>query len=168
MCHEWWLQLGSQEREVTRRLWDEFEHTRQLSDPEVTEEEAELTLEQREPTAPSSRALSSMTRWARGSTLRARRPVGRGAHRARVLRCSLESSNQRVEEARVDEDAFNLSVRKFLKQLGVTAQREIELSVREQLEAGELAGDETLEAKATVVVSRLPRDVVVTGTIALT
>jgi hypothetical protein len=68
----------------------------------------------------------------------------------------------------VDEDAFNLSVRKFLKQLGVTAQREIELSVREQLEAGELAGDETLEARATVIVSRLPRDVVVTGTIALT
>jgi uncharacterized protein DUF6494 len=68
----------------------------------------------------------------------------------------------------VDEDAFNLSVRKFLKQLGVTAQREIELSVREQLEAGELAGDETLEARATVVVSRLPRDVVVTGAIALT
>jgi hypothetical protein len=68
----------------------------------------------------------------------------------------------------VDEDAFNLSVRKFLKQLGVTAQREIELSVREQLEAGELSGDETLEATATVVVSRLPRDVVVAGTIALT
>lgn len=68
----------------------------------------------------------------------------------------------------MDEDAFNLSVRKFLKQLGVTAQREIELSVREQLEAGELAGDETLEARATVIVSRLPRDVVVTGTIALT
>lgn len=68
----------------------------------------------------------------------------------------------------MDEDAFNLSVRKFLKQLGVTAQRQIELSVREQLEAGELAGDETLEARATVVVSGLPRDVVVTGTIALT
>lgn len=68
----------------------------------------------------------------------------------------------------MDEDAFNLSVRKFLKQLGVTAQREIELSVREQLEAGELRGDETLEAQATVIVSGLPRDVVVTGTIALT
>jgi hypothetical protein len=68
----------------------------------------------------------------------------------------------------VDEDAFNLSVRKFLKQLGVTAQREIELSVREQLDAGELRGDETLEARATVIVSGLPRDVVVTGTIALT
>jgi hypothetical protein len=68
----------------------------------------------------------------------------------------------------VDEDAFNMSVRKFLKKLGVSAQREIELSVREQLEVGELHGDETLEATATVVVSGLPRDVVVTGTIALT
>ncbi len=68
----------------------------------------------------------------------------------------------------MDEDAFNMSVRKFLKKLGVSAQREIELSVREQLEAGVLRGDETLEATATVVVSRLPRDVVVKGTIALT
>ena len=68
----------------------------------------------------------------------------------------------------MDDDVFNMSVRKFLKNLGVTAQREIELSVREQLEAGELRGDETLEATATVVVSGLPRDVVVAGTIALT
>jgi Family of unknown function (DUF6494) len=68
----------------------------------------------------------------------------------------------------VDDDVFNMSVRKFLKNLGVTAQREIELSVREQLEAGELRGDETLQATATVVVSGLPRDVVVAGTIALT
>jgi Family of unknown function (DUF6494) len=50
----------------------------------------------------------------------------------------------------VDEDAFNMSVRKFLRKLGVSAQREIELSVREQLEAGELRGDETLKATATV------------------
>jgi hypothetical protein len=40
--------------------------------------------------------------------------------------------------------------------------------VREQLEGGELRGDETLDATATVVVSGLPRDVVVAGTIALT
>ena len=68
----------------------------------------------------------------------------------------------------MDEDAFNMSVRKFLKKLGVTAQREIELAVREQLEAGKLRGAETLEARATIVVSGLPRDLVVTGTIALT
>lgn len=68
----------------------------------------------------------------------------------------------------MDEDAFNMSVRKFLKKLGVSAQREIELGVREQLDAGALRGDETLEATATVVVSGLAHDVVVTGTIALT
>jgi Family of unknown function (DUF6494) len=49
----------------------------------------------------------------------------------------------------------------------VTAQREIELAVREQLEAGELRGDETLEARATITVRGLSRDVVVTGAIAL-
>jgi Family of unknown function (DUF6494) len=62
----------------------------------------------------------------------------------------------------VDEDTFNMSVRKFLKTLGVTAQREIELAVREQLEAGELRGDETLEATARITVRGLPDDVVVT------
>jgi hypothetical protein len=67
----------------------------------------------------------------------------------------------------MDEEAFNMSVRKFLKKLGVTAQREIESAVREQLESGELKGDEQLEAQATVTVRGLTRDVVVTGTIAL-
>jgi hypothetical protein len=67
----------------------------------------------------------------------------------------------------MDEETFNMSVRKFLKRLGVTAQREIELAVREQLEAGELRGDETLDATATVSVQGLSRDVVITGTIAL-
>jgi hypothetical protein len=67
----------------------------------------------------------------------------------------------------MDEEAFNMSVRKFLKKLGVSAQREIELAVREQLEAGDLRGDETLDATATVTVAGLSRDVVVTGTISL-
>jgi hypothetical protein len=67
----------------------------------------------------------------------------------------------------MDEDAFNMSVRRFLKKLGVTAQRDIEIAVREQLEAGELRGDERLEATATITVRGLPRDVLVTGTIAL-
>jgi Family of unknown function (DUF6494) len=48
----------------------------------------------------------------------------------------------------VEEETFNMSVRRFLKKLGATAQREIELAVREQLQAGELRGDETLEARA--------------------
>ena len=67
----------------------------------------------------------------------------------------------------MNEEAFNMSVRKFLKKLGVTAQREIELAVREQVDAGELKGDETLEAQATVTVRGLPHDVVVSGPITL-
>ena len=60
-----------------------------------------------------------------------------------------------------------MSVRKFLKNLGVTAQREIELAVREQLDAGDLEGDENLSATATITVAGLARDVVVTGQISL-
>ena len=67
----------------------------------------------------------------------------------------------------MDEEAFNMSVRKFLKKLGVTAQREIEIAVREQINAGDLRGDETLEAQATVTVRGLPREVVVSGAISL-
>jgi hypothetical protein len=67
----------------------------------------------------------------------------------------------------VDEEGFNMSVRKFLKKLGVTARRKIELAVREQLERGDLHGDEKLDATATVTVDGLSRDVVVTGQISL-
>jgi hypothetical protein len=67
----------------------------------------------------------------------------------------------------VDEEVFNMSVRRFLKTLGVTAQREIELAVRERLDDGELRGDETLDATATITVAGLSSDVVVTGRISL-
>jgi Family of unknown function (DUF6494) len=67
----------------------------------------------------------------------------------------------------VDEEVFNMSVRRFLKKLGVTAQREIELAVREQLEVGDLQGEETLDATATVTVAGVSREVVVTGQISL-
>ncbi len=67
----------------------------------------------------------------------------------------------------MDEEAFNMSVRKFLKQLGITAQREIELGVRERLDAGELGGEATLPARATVTVEGLPNEITVTGEIRL-
>ena len=60
-----------------------------------------------------------------------------------------------------------MSVRRFLKTLGVTAQREIELAVRECVDGGELQGDETLDATATITVAGLSGDVVVTGQISL-
>ena len=66
----------------------------------------------------------------------------------------------------MNEEALNMSVRKFLKKLGVTAQREIETGVRERVEAGGLAGSETLPARAVVRVEGLP-EIVVTGEITL-
>ena len=67
----------------------------------------------------------------------------------------------------MDDEVFNMSVRKFLKKLGVTAQREIELAVRQQLESGALRGDETLDATATVTVAGISHDITVSGKIAL-
>ena len=67
----------------------------------------------------------------------------------------------------MDEEIFNMSVRRFLKTLGVTAQREIDLAVRERLDAGDLQGNERLDATATITVAGLSRDVVVTGQITL-
>jgi Family of unknown function (DUF6494) len=67
----------------------------------------------------------------------------------------------------MDEETFNLSVRRFLKKLGVTAQREIELGVRERLDSGELRGDETLPATATVTVQGVEREILIEGEIKL-
>jgi 16S rRNA U516 pseudouridylate synthase RsuA-like enzyme len=67
----------------------------------------------------------------------------------------------------VDEEAFNLSTRKFLKKLGITSQREIELGVRELIDAGRLSGNERLSARAVVTVDGLEREIVVEGEIAL-
>ncbi len=50
----------------------------------------------------------------------------------------------------MDEDRFNMSIRKFLKVVGVTSQREIENAVRAAVAAGKLKGTETLKAKVTL------------------
>ncbi len=52
----------------------------------------------------------------------------------------------------MNEDVFNASIRKFLKALGVTAQREIEQAVRQAIADGRIKGNETWPAKATVSV----------------
>jgi Family of unknown function (DUF6494) len=67
----------------------------------------------------------------------------------------------------MDEDAFNLSTRKFLKKLGVTSQREIELGLRDAIESGRLEGNERLPARAVVSVDGLDHEIVVEGEISL-
>jgi len=52
----------------------------------------------------------------------------------------------------MNEDALNTSVRKFLKKVGVTSQREIEKAVRQAVAEGRLKGAEALTAKAVITV----------------
>ena len=55
----------------------------------------------------------------------------------------------------MNEDQFNMEVRKFLKKVGVTSQREIETAVRAALASGKLTGGETLKAKVHLTVEGL-------------
>jgi hypothetical protein len=67
----------------------------------------------------------------------------------------------------MNEDALNTSVRKFLKVLGVTAQREIEKAVREAISQGKLKGNERLSAKATITIGKVSLSHEVDGDIEL-
>jgi hypothetical protein len=67
----------------------------------------------------------------------------------------------------MDEERFNISLRKLLKHFGVTAQREVEKAVYAALESGALTGREALNARATMVVEGLAGDIVVEGRIEL-
>ena len=61
----------------------------------------------------------------------------------------------------MNEDVFNTSIRKFLKTLGVSGQREIEKAVRQALADGKLKGNEKLTAQAVITIGALavpPRD----------
>jgi hypothetical protein len=55
----------------------------------------------------------------------------------------------------MDEDRFNISVRTFLKEVGVTSQREIEKAVRDALTSGRLREHSQLEATMTLQVREL-------------
>jgi hypothetical protein len=55
----------------------------------------------------------------------------------------------------MNEETFNLSMRKFLKMVGVSSQREIEQAVARAREAGTIQGDEVLRATMTLEVGAL-------------
>jgi len=67
----------------------------------------------------------------------------------------------------MDEDKFNIELRKFLKKLGITSQREIENAVRAALDDGRLKGGESLPVKATVTIESLDMETEVDGEIRL-
>jgi ribosomal protein L1 len=55
----------------------------------------------------------------------------------------------------MDQEAFNMSIRKFLKMVGVSSQREIEQAVQRSLETAKLKGDETFPVKVTLEIPSL-------------
>ena len=67
----------------------------------------------------------------------------------------------------MDADVFNIQIRKFLKQVGVTSQREIEAAVRAAVKDGRLTGDETITARMTLTIETLGLSKDIEGKIAL-
>ena len=67
----------------------------------------------------------------------------------------------------MNEDALNVSVRKFLKKVGVTSQREIEQAVRAAVSGGRLKGNETLPAKAVLSIEGINLSIEIEGAVEL-
>lgn len=67
----------------------------------------------------------------------------------------------------MNEDTLNLEVRKYLKNVGITSQREIEHAVLKAVETGKLSGSETIAVKMTLEVSAIGVSHCIEGTIAL-
>jgi hypothetical protein len=67
----------------------------------------------------------------------------------------------------MNEDALNLSIRKFLKTVGISSQREIEHAVAKAIAAGAIAGTGSFPAKMTLQIAGLKLNVEFTGDIAL-
>jgi hypothetical protein len=67
----------------------------------------------------------------------------------------------------MNEDRFNMDIRKFLKTVGVTSQREIELAVRNALAGGRLSDATVLKPKVTLRIPEIGLEHVIDGEIGL-
>jgi hypothetical protein len=67
----------------------------------------------------------------------------------------------------MNEDALNNSMRKFLKTVGVTSQREIEKAIREAVAAGRIKGNESLSAQMVLTIGGVGLNHKIDGTIDL-
>ena len=67
----------------------------------------------------------------------------------------------------MNEDVLNTSMRKFLKTVGVTSQREIEKAIRDALASGRIKGNETLKASMTLTIGAVGLDYKIDSTIEL-
>ena len=67
----------------------------------------------------------------------------------------------------MNEDTFNLSIRKFLKMVGVNSQRAIEQAVSKARESGSLRGNESFPAQVILEIPALKLAVKFDGKIEL-
>ncbi len=67
----------------------------------------------------------------------------------------------------MNEETFNLSIRKFLKTVGVSSQREIEQAVAKAIADGTSQGSEVYPAEVSLVVAGLKLNVKFDGEIRL-
>ena len=67
----------------------------------------------------------------------------------------------------MNEDNFNMEIRKFLKKVGITSQREIEKAVNDAISDGVLKGNETLKARITLAVDDVNLSATIDGEISL-
>ena len=67
----------------------------------------------------------------------------------------------------MDEDELNMSIRRFLKKVGINSQREIENAVRSGLDSGALSDHDTLNVSVTLQIESQDSDLVVEGEIKL-
>ena len=67
----------------------------------------------------------------------------------------------------MNEEQLNMSLRKFLKKVGVTSQREIEQAIREAVASGKLKGNEQLRAEVKLSLPETGLDVTIDGLIEL-
>ena len=68
----------------------------------------------------------------------------------------------------MDEEVFNMQLRRFLKKVGIQSQREIEQAVRKSIEAGSLDGTEKLKAQVLLRVPEADLETNIEDEIALT
>jgi hypothetical protein len=67
----------------------------------------------------------------------------------------------------MDEDTFNQHLRKFLKKVGINAQREIERAVREGIDKGQLNSEQPIKATMTLDIPELDVNLKIEDHIAL-
>jgi hypothetical protein len=71
------------------------------------------------------------------------------------------------KECAMNEDRLNMDIRKFLKVVGVTSQRQIEIAVRDALAKGKLNDSTLLKPRITLSVPELGLEHVIEGEIGL-